>query len=261
MSLKTRHRVTATAIRPACFVETLEGRRLLSVSASSVAQVAVKPAAAIATQVALDISAKKIIIGQSLTLTVRIKPSGGGIATGSVTMTDDNKNTDITGTVNHLGYIRFTFGPADALWTGAYDFRAKYAPTGNFAASHSIDKGVSVEAPTLTNEPSGVAEATVTAGTGKGAKSGQTITALYTGFLTTGSVFDESADHTAPGTFSFVLDAPGGAIAGFNDGLVGIEAGETRVLVIPPSLGYGSEAQSGIPANSTLVFVVSAVSI
>ena len=34
------------------------------------------------------------------------------------------------------------------------------------------------------------------------------------------------------------------------------KVGSQIVAVIPPSLGYGSQAQGTIPANSTLVFVV-----
>jgi peptidylprolyl isomerase len=35
-----------------------------------------------------------------------------------------------------------------------------------------------------------------------------------------------------------------------------MRVGSRRELIIPPSLGYRSEAQPGIPANSTLVFVI-----
>ena len=41
-----------------------------------------------------------------------------------------------------------------------------------------------------------------------------------------------------------------------------MKAGGTRKLIIPPSLGYGSQAVSTvIPANSTLIFNVQLVSI
>ena len=35
-----------------------------------------------------------------------------------------------------------------------------------------------------------------------------------------------------------------------------MKVGETRVLVVPPSLGFGSTAGGHIPANSTLVYFV-----
>ena len=41
--------------------------------------------------------------------------------------------------------------------------------------------------------------------------------------------------------------------------MVGIKVGEQRVLIIPPALGYGATEQNGIPANSTLIFIVNLV--
>jgi FKBP-type peptidyl-prolyl cis-trans isomerase len=37
-------------------------------------------------------------------------------------------------------------------------------------------------------------------------------------------------------------------------GIAGMKEGGERVLVIPPSMGYGKRKQSGIPPNSTLTF-------
>ncbi|GAA5151227.1 FKBP-type peptidyl-prolyl cis-trans isomerase [Microbacterium pseudoresistens] len=45
-------------------------------------------------------------------------------------------------------------------------------------------------------------------------------------------------------------------IEGFAKGLTGQTVGSQVLLVIPPELGYGDQAQGSIPANSTLVFVV-----
>lgn len=75
----------------------------------------------------------------------------------------------------------------------------------------------------------------------------------YVGSFTDGRVFDL-------GTFSFTPSA-GEAIEGFSQGVVGMEEGGARRLIIPPALGYGSEpwprtGTTVIPANSTLVFDV-----
>jgi FKBP-type peptidyl-prolyl cis-trans isomerase len=50
-------------------------------------------------------------------------------------------------------------------------------------------------------------------------------------------------------------------IMGWNQGLIGLKVGGTRRLIIPPSLGYGNQARGSIPANSTLIFDVTVVSI
>ena len=93
----------------------------------------------------------------------------------------------------------------------------------------------------------------VTIGTGATAASGDTVTVSYVGTLTNGTQFDA-------GTFSFRLGA-NQVIQGFDQGVVGMRVGGRRRLTIPPNLGYGSQANGPIPANSTLKFDITLVSI
>lgn len=97
----------------------------------------------------------------------------------------------------------------------------------------------------------------ITTGTGPAAKPGDRLTVNYTGQFENGTVFDTSVGK-AP--FSFTLGA-GQVIAGWDQGLVGAQAGTKRVLVIPSSLGYGPNDYGPIPGNSTLVFEVEVVSV
>jgi FK506-binding nuclear protein len=53
----------------------------------------------------------------------------------------------------------------------------------------------------------------------------------------------------------------GEVIKGWDIGLQGMAVGGERRLTIPANLAYGSKAQSGIPANSTLIFDVKLLSI
>lgn len=89
-------------------------------------------------------------------------------------------------------------------------------------------------------------------GTGAVAKPGDRIVVNYTGRLQDGTVFDSSMGK-AP--YAFMLGA-GEVIAGWDQGLVGVQAGSKRTLVIPPQLGYGASDYGPIPGNSTLIFEV-----
>jgi hypothetical protein len=83
---------------------------------------------------------------------------------------------------------------------------------------------------------------------------GERIRMTYDGYLTDDTLFDSSTLHP-PGTFDFTLGA-GQVIQGWDQGLQNMHIGEKRLLIIPPSLGYGNTANGSIPANSTLIFEV-----
>jgi peptidylprolyl isomerase len=106
----------------------------------------------------------------------------------------------------------------------------------------------------------GVKIATIAQGSGSGIQSGQTASVLYTGYLASnGHIFDDSInDGGTP--LSFTLGA-GQVVPGFDAGTAGMQAGETRVIMIPPAEGYGATANGPIPGNSTLIFVVTLKSI
>jgi FKBP-type peptidyl-prolyl cis-trans isomerase FkpA len=92
------------------------------------------------------------------------------------------------------------------------------------------------------------------AGSGATARSGQDVVVHYTGWLTDGRKFDSSRDRGQP--FSFGLGA-GQVIAGWDEGVAGMQVGGLRKLTIPPQLGYGEFGAGGvIPPNATLVFEV-----
>jgi FKBP-type peptidyl-prolyl cis-trans isomerase FkpA len=96
-------------------------------------------------------------------------------------------------------------------------------------------------------------------GTGEAAATGDTLTVQYTGWLFDDSIPVQNGlqfDSIAGGSpLLFVLGA-GQVIAGWEQGLVGVQAGGVRRLVIPPALAYGSIRRGPIPPNSTLIFEV-----
>ncbi len=108
--------------------------------------------------------------------------------------------------------------------------------------------------PNAVTTDSGLSLEDKTVGSGEEAQAGQLATVHYTGWLENGTQFDSSVDRGEP--FQFPL-GQGGVIPGWDEGVQGMQVGGTRVLVIPPELGYGEAGAGGvIPANATLVFQV-----
>lgn len=97
-------------------------------------------------------------------------------------------------------------------------------------------------------------------GSGQTAENGNEVSVHYTGRLKDGTKFDSSLDRGTP--FVFTLGA-GQVIKGWDQGILGMRAGEKRLLTIPPELGYGGQGTPGgpIPPDSTLLFEVELVGI
>jgi FKBP-type peptidyl-prolyl cis-trans isomerase FkpA len=113
----------------------------------------------------------------------------------------------------------------------------------------------------MTITPSGLQYEDTISGSGETASAGHHVTVHYTGWLHDagapqgrGQKFDSSKDRGDP--FDFPL-GDGRVIRGWDEGVQGMQVGGTRVLLIPPELGYGARGAGGvIPPNATLVFEV-----
>ena len=95
-------------------------------------------------------------------------------------------------------------------------------------------------------------------GTGIVAVDNDRLAVDYEGHLEDGTQFDSSYKRGEP--FEFDL-GQGQVIPGWDKGLWGMKVGGKRHLVIPPEMGYGSDALGLIPPNSTLIFDVELVDI
>jgi FKBP-type peptidyl-prolyl cis-trans isomerase FkpA len=100
------------------------------------------------------------------------------------------------------------------------------------------------------------------AGIGELARSGTQLIVHYTGWLYEpgalgyrGRKFDSSRDRGQPFTFRM---GEGRVIKGWEAGILGMQVGGLRRLVIPPEMAYGSRGFGNglIPPNATLVFEV-----
>jgi peptidylprolyl isomerase len=92
-------------------------------------------------------------------------------------------------------------------------------------------------------------------GTGPAAKAGDKVSVQYVGVAySSKQIFDSSWSRNQP--FPFTLGS-GTVIPGWDQGVVGMQVGGRRELIIPPSLAYGAQSPgSGIAANDTLIFIV-----
>ncbi len=106
----------------------------------------------------------------------------------------------------------------------------------------------------------------VAIGTGEPIAAGQIAVVHYTGWLYEpgtpdhqGRKFDSSRDRGQP--FRFAVGA-GSVIPGWDQGVVGMQVGGRRLLMVPSSLGYGPRgAGRVIPPNAPLLFDIELLAI
>jgi peptidylprolyl isomerase len=88
---------------------------------------------------------------------------------------------------------------------------------------------------------------------------GDRLTVQYVGYgYATKQKFASSWDEGKPLAFTL---GKGEVIKGWEEGLKRMEIGDRREVVVPPDYATGGSLLHGIPANSTLVFVVEALAI
>lgn len=83
-------------------------------------------------------------------------------------------------------------------------------------------------------------------GTGEAAAMGDVVTVSYTGWLAKANEFDSGELQITLGETAL--------IDGFTEGIIGMQLGGTRTIVMPSSLGYGSQGSGLIPGDAVLVF-------
>lgn len=245
--------------------ECLEARLVLSAAgAGGAAQVAAQAAQGEPTHTALAVRAGTL--GQPITFTATVRaPARAGAPIGTVEILDHGSLIQafpVLPTGGARGHSAVSEGTATIVpmpggtsyFFGKHRIQAEFVPAGSFSHSMAVKTFV-VHQPSYTVLSGGTKVATIAPGNGPQIQPGQTASVLYTGYLAkSGQVFDESAAHgNTP--LQFTVGA-GQVVPGFDAGISGMKVGETRIVSIPPSQGYGSTANGSIPANSTLIFVV-----
>jgi peptidylprolyl isomerase len=91
-------------------------------------------------------------------------------------------------------------------------------------------------------------------GDGPAAKAGRLVTFNYYGAVWgSKKPFDSSFTRGTPVPFGIGVH---GLIPAWDKVIPGLKQGSRVIIIAPPSEGYGTQARPGIPANSTLTFVV-----
>lgn len=106
--------------------------------------------------------------------------------------------------------------------------------------------------------PTALITHTIRSGTGRNAQDGDTLIVDYIGIRAEdGAIFDESYTRGTPLEFPL---GRGGVIQGWDDGLIGTQAGSLAKLDVPAILAYGDEPpggeSSGIRPGDALSFIV-----
>ena len=110
----------------------------------------------------------------------------------------------------------------------------------------------------FTTLPSGLEYKDLKVGSGPAAQLGSTVTIHFTGWVDKnsqrGKEIYNSRKEREPVSFVIGTDK---VIQGWNEGAIGMQAGGTRMLRIPPALGYGAKAvEDVIPPNAHLLFII-----
>jgi FKBP-type peptidyl-prolyl cis-trans isomerase len=121
--------------------------------------------------------------------------------------------------------------------------------TTEFLAKNKEKQGVKTTA-------SGLQYEVVKEGKGKKPTLKDKVTVHYTGTLVSGQKFDSSHDRGQPAEFPV-----NGIIKGWQEALQLMPEGSVFRLYIPPELGYGAQAQPGIPPYSALIFDVELIKV
>jgi FKBP-type peptidyl-prolyl cis-trans isomerase len=135
---------------------------------------------------------------------------------------------------------------------GGFSFSSEDGAAGTYQGDTSVFPTTSIPMNDIPLDSDELVQKDITVGTGATVVAGSSVTVEYTGALTDGRVFDSSVGRDP---FVFTV-GNGDVIAGWDQGLLGMQEGGERILVIPPALGYGAIDLGVIPPNSTLVFSV-----
>ena len=132
--------------------------------------------------------------------------------------------------------------------------------SGSGATVLPVVSAVAGEVPTI-SKPEGSAPTELTTkdiivGTGAEVLATSTLTVHYTLMAWSTGKIIESSWSGQPATFPLA-----GVVEGWQKGLPGSKEGGRRLLILPPSMGYGAAGSGPIGPNETLIFAVDIIGV
>ena len=122
-------------------------------------------------------------------------------------------------------------------------------------AAETFDPSLNINLATWTKTASGVYEQEVVVGTGETLQSPTNVAVYYVAYLPNGAVVDQQLQRP------FIFDLRTNAAFGIVDGMMGMNVGGRRRLVVPSDLALGACGKGPIPPNSTLVYEIELLAI
>jgi hypothetical protein len=202
------------------------------------------------------------IDGSSWTFPVAAKLTAAGkpLRTAQILFVEDNAQVVGFGETGRSGYVSgniATLGPGKHTIFAYFGGSTRYLTTQSKATYSATS---TLPSTTPTTLPDGLKVTTLAPGNGGlSATSGQYVMMRYIGYKKSDGITFDSSESIGHSQFSFQLDG-GNVIAGFNEGVKGMQQGEVRLLEIPPSIGYGSDVNNPLHTE-TLYFLVQVVAI
>lgn len=104
----------------------------------------------------------------------------------------------------------------------------------------------------MTKTASGLYFQDLVVGDGEALAVGDSVRMDHSGWLTNGQLFSTGVFESKVGVAHLV--------PGFDEGVLGMNVGGTRRLILPPELGYGNQGSGPIPPGAVMIFEVEILS-
>jgi FKBP-type peptidyl-prolyl cis-trans isomerase len=123
-------------------------------------------------------------------------------------------------------------------------------------AKDTYATALGVDIASMTKTASGLYYKNKAVGTGAAAQKGDSVRVHYTLWLTNGTKVQSSKDNNGAPLEFLTGATPPRVITGFEEGVIGMQPGGIRQLVIPPGLAWGSDGFPPVQPNANVVFEI-----